>query len=207
MNTSSKVSAVILAGGLSRRLGRDKAIVKVGGIPLICRVIHRIREVAYETVVVVNTVERIPELPLPRSVIPVVDIYSAKGSLGGIYTGISESTEEWSFVFSCDMPFINLDLLRFMLSVKKGFDVVVPLVDGRPEPTHALYNKSCLSHIRQRIEENDLKITNFFGTVRVMYVNGEELDRLDPERASFFNINTQDDLDLANQMVSDNHAV
>ena len=200
MGTNSKASGVILAGGLSRRLGRDKAVVQVGGIPLICRVINTVSEVAQETVVVVNTVERIPELPLPRSVIPVVDIYPDRGSLGGIYTGVSESTKEWSFVFSCDMPFINTDLLQFMFSVKKGFDVVIPLVNGRPEPTHALYNKSCLRHIRQRIEENDLKITNFFETVRVMYINSEELDRLDPERKSFFNINTQDDLDLANQM-------
>ena len=102
------------------------------------------------------------------------------------------------------MPFINLELLRFMLSVKKGFDIVVPLVDGRPEPTHALYNKSCLSHIQQRIEESDLKITNFFRTVRVMYLSDEDLDRIDPERQSFFNINTQEDLDLANQ-ISNNY--
>ena len=161
-------------------------------------------EFARETVVVVNTFDRIRELPLPKAVIPAVDIYPDTGALGGIYTGISESKEEWSFVFSCDMPFINLELLRFMLSVKKGFDIVVPLVDGRPEPTHALYNKSCLSHIQQRIEESDLKITNFFRTVRVMYLSDEDLDRIDPERQSFFNINTQEDLDLANQ-ISNNY--
>ena len=204
MATTSKASSVILAGGISRRLGRDKALVKVGGIPLICRVMDTMNEFARETVVVVNTFDRIRELPLPKAVIPAVDIYPDTGALGGIYTGISESKEEWSFVFSCDMPFINLELLRFMLSVKKGFDIVVPLVDGRPEPTHALYNKSCLSHIQQRIEESDLKITNFFRTVRVMYLSDEDLDRIDPERQSFFNINTQEDLDLANQ-ISNNY--
>ena len=61
MGTNSKASGVILAGGLSRRLGRDKAVVQVGGIPLICRVINTVSEVAQETVVVVNAVERIQE--------------------------------------------------------------------------------------------------------------------------------------------------
>lgn len=203
MHTSSKVSGVILAGGLSQRLGRDKAMVKVDGIPLICRVIDRVREVAQETVVVINKPDRALELPLQNYIRTVVDIYPNRGSLGGIFTGLSESAEEWTFVFSCDMPFINTSLLRFMLSVKEDFDAVVPLVDGRPEPTHALYNRSCLSHIKQRLEANDLKITNFFGTVRVRYIHGEELDNLDPKLSSFFNINTQDDLDLANQMVID----
>ena len=196
-------SGVVLAGGLSRRLGRDKAVEPVGGEPLISRVISRLSQVSDQTVVVVNDIERVSALPLPDSTKSVVDIYTGKGSLGGIFTGLSHSDGDWSFVVSCDMPFLNTALMSHMLSLRDEYDVVAPVIDGRPEPTHALYSKVCLPHIQRRLEADELKIIGFFEDVRVRYISETELDRLDPERLSFFNVNTQEDLDRANALAAE----
>ena len=198
----SETSGVVLAGGLSRRLGRDKAVEPISGEPLIQRVISRLSQVSGQTVVVVNEPARATALPIPESATLAVDIYPNKGSLGGIFTGLSAAVNDWAFVVSCDMPFLNTALLSHMSSLREGFDVVAPLIGNRPEPTHALYHKVCLPHIRRRLEAGELKISGFFDEVRVRYVAEAELDRIDPERLSFFNVNTQEDLDRAHQLAA-----
>ena len=191
------VSGIVLAGGLSRRLGRDKAVEPIGGEPLITRCISRLSAVADEIIVVVNGIERGEQLPLPSSCRVAVDVYADSGSLGGIFSGVSAMMDEWGVVVACDMPFLNIALLRYMLSLRDGFDAVVPVLDGRPEPTHALYSKACLPHIECRLQAADLKIARFFDDVSVRYVSQKEVDAYDPDHLSFFNVNTQSDLDRA----------
>ena len=191
------VSGIVLAGGLSRRLGRDKAVEPIGGEPLIARCIGRLSAVADEIIVVVNDVERGKQLPLPSACRVAVDVYADSGSLGGIFSGVSAMGGEWGVVVACDMPFLNIALLKHMLSLREGFDAVVPVLDGRPEPTHALYSKACLPHIELRLQAGDLKIARFFDDVSVRYVSQEEVDAHDPDHLSFFNVNTQSDLDRA----------
>lgn len=191
------VSGIVLAGGLSRRLGRDKAVEPIGGEPLIARCIGRLSAVADEIIVVVNDIERGKQLPLPQSYRVAVDVYADSGSLGGIFSGVSAMSDEWGMVVACDMPFLNTALLRYMLSLRDGFDAVVPVLDGRPEPTHALYSKACLPHIERRLQAKDLKIARFFDDVSVRYVSQKEVDAHDPDHLSFFNVNTQSDLDRA----------
>ena len=200
-----KVSGIVLAGGISRRLGRDKAVESIGGEPLISRVISRLSHLTDQTIVVVNTPERASALPLPESVKVAVDVYPDKGSLGGIFTGLSAADGEWGIVVACDMPFLNLDLFRHMLSFCDGFDAVVPVLNDYPEPTHAIYSKVCLPHIERRLKADELKIDRFFGDVRVKLVSQPEVERLDPDCLSFFNINTQEDLDRALALVTDGH--
>ena len=197
MGAREKISGIVLAGGVSRRLGRDKAIEPVGGVPLIERVIERLSRVSDETVVVVNDGKRASVLPLPDLARVATDIYPGKGSLGGIFTGLAAAGGEWNIVVGCDMPFLNTELLRYMLSVREGFDAVVPVVDNWPEPTHAIYSKTCLPHIESRLRADDLKIDRFFSEVRVNFIPEGEVARLDPDRLSFFNVNTQQDLDRA----------
>ena len=184
----------MLAGGLSRRLGRDKALEPFGGEPLISRVIGRLATLANETVVVVNSEARAAELPLPTGAKTAVDIYPDSGSLGGIFTGLTAASNEWGFVVACDMPFLNTALIRHVLSLRQAHDAVVPTLDGYPEPTHSAYSKACLPHIERRLEAGQLRIARFFDDVRVRYVQDDEVDALDAERLSFFNVNTPDDL-------------
>ena len=172
---------------------------------MISRVIGRLSQVVERTVVVVNDQERASLLSLPSSAKAVIDIYPDKGSLGGIFTGLSAIESEWGIVVAGDMPFLNVELLGYMLSVREGFDAVVPRLDGRPEPTHAAYSIACLPHIERRVLADDLKITGFFDDVRVNIVPEDQVEKLDPERLSFFNVNTQQDLDRALDLVAQGH--
>ena len=89
-----------------------------------------------------------------------------------------------------------------MSTLREGYDVVVPVLDGRPEPTHALYVKACLEPMQRRLEQDMLKITGFFPDVRVREVPEDELRRYDPNLLSFFNINTQEDVDRAEALAA-----
>lgn len=194
-------SGVVLAGGQSRRLGRDKRLEPVGGQPLIRRVIGRVEPVVDEIVVVVADPATGESLPLEGRHRRAQDRYPGKGSLGGIFSGVSAARQQWSVVVACDMPFLNLDLLRHMLSLREGVDAVVPVLDGRPEPTHALYSKECLPHIEERLKADDLKISRFYDQVRVEYVSEGDILKLDPDLLSFFNVNSPTDLEQALELV------
>lgn len=203
ITSNDEVTGVILAGGMSRRLGRNKALESIGGSRLIERVICRVRPLVGSVLVVVNDDQRARDLQLPEGVSAIVDEYPSSGSLGGIYTGLLHATTPWILVVACDMPFLNRQLLEHMLSRADDTDVVVPVVEARPEPTHALYQKPCLPHIRERIELREFKITGFFDDVRVTSVPQHEVEDMDPDRLSFFNVNTQDDLDRASLLANE----
>ena len=199
---SFDASAIVLAGGLSRRLGRDKALEPIGGQPLIRRVIQRIGQVSEEVVVVVADQARGEALPLDDWHQIAFDRYPGTGSLGGIFSGLSAARHHWGIAVACDMPFLNLDLLRHMLSLRRDADAVVPVLEGRPEPTHALYSKACLPFIEEQLMAGQLKISSFYDKVRVNYMEQAEIDSLDPGHLSFFNINTPEDLDKALNLVA-----
>jgi molybdopterin-guanine dinucleotide biosynthesis protein A len=201
-SSKSNVSGIVLAGGRSRRMGRDKALEPLGGQSLIRRVIERISPVVGEIVVVAADRSRGESLPLARGDRVALDVYPGCGSLGGIFSGLSAAREDWGLVVACDMPFLNPKLLRYLLGLRQGFDAVVPVRKGRFEPTHALYARTCLPHIERRLRTKDLKISGFFEDVRVKYVPDEDLARVDPEFLSFFNLNTPADLELARALVT-----
>jgi molybdopterin-guanine dinucleotide biosynthesis protein A len=196
MSNDTDITAVILAGGQSRRLGRDKAIEPFGGEPLIRRVIRRAVDAvgATDVVVVVADTARGDALPLDSSHRTAVDVYPDCGSLGGIFTGLDSARTDWVLVVACDMPFLSAPLLAHMAGLRAGADAVVPVVEGRPEPTHALYSRRCMVAIETRLQANELKISGFFDDVAVCYLDEEEVRRWDTDLLSFFNINRPEDL-------------
>ena len=204
INTPINITAIILAGGMSRRLGRNKALEPFQGETLIRRVIRRMSQVASNIIVVANDHERVAELDLPDRVTPVIDEYPGKGSLGGIYTGLRAAPTEWAVFCACDMPFPSPSLYRALLSNRDSNDAVVPVVDGRPEPIHAAYSRACLEPIRAKIAADRLKISGFFDDVSVHYFTEDRVRQIDPDLLSFFNINTQQDLEKANQIAQNN---
>ena len=199
---NSAITAVILAGGLSRRLGRDKAVEPFGGEPLIRRVIGRAANGvgASHVVVVVADAERASPLPLDDDHVTATDVFPDCGSLGGIYTGIHASSTDWNLVTACDMPFLSAPLLAHMASLRADVDAVVPVIEGRPEPTHALYHRRCLPAIEAKLRAGQLKISGFFGDVNVRYLQEDQVREFDPELLSFFNINRSEDLARAMEL-------
>lgn len=191
-----KVTSIILAGGKNLRLGRSKALETLDGKSLLERVIERLRPLTNQILIVASREQF--ELPVAGEAEILVDIYPDKGPLGGIYTGLLASQSPRSIVVACDMPFLNTELLRYMLRLSRDFDAVVPRLEkGMIEPLHAIYSRNCLDNMKKRLERNQLKVHSFLNTVRVRYVERAESQRLDPELLSFFNINYQSDLDRA----------
>ena len=197
MCTRSNVSGIVLAGGASRRLGRNKAVERVGCEPLLLRVIGRLSQITDDVIVVAANEDQGSTLPLTGPTRVVNDIYPGSGSLGGIFTGLTRAECQWAVVVACDMPFLNPELLRHILSLRDGHDVVVPVLDGRPETTHAIYAKTCLPHIQRRLQSGDFKIARLFDEVSVCYVPQQTIEQRDPQHLSFFNVNTEEDLQRA----------
>jgi len=197
MSKSIQVSGVILAGGASQRLEKNKALERIGGKALIERVVESLVPLTTEVLAVVARPEQATALRLPPSVRVVSDRYPGGGSLGGIFTGLEASAEPWSLVVACDMPFLNRELLCHLIKESSNVDAVVPCLGGQPEPLHTLYSKACLAPMERMLRDGDLKIAPLFEAVRVRYVDEETIDRIDPRHLSFFNINTQADLEEA----------
>jgi len=192
----SDISVVILAGGISRRLGRDKAVEPFGDETLLHRVARRASEAvgSNDVVIVVaqeGQAERAPS-DIPHRL--VVDALPGTGTLGGIYTGLEAACNEWALVVACDMPFLSAPLLRYMAGLRNNADAIVPVISGRSEPTHALYSRRCIPAISQRLQAGQLKAAGFLDLVRVRHIDEDEARRFDPELISFFNVNRPEDL-------------
>jgi len=199
----TRISAILLAGGKSRRLGRDKALENLGGERIIDRVIGKVAQCFSELIVVGDKPERSQELNLAEQITFVHDVFEDAGSLGGLYTGLSKSSSDWCFVAACDMPFLSVDLLNDMKNkaLASQSHVFIPTIDGRFQPTHALYNKECLPHIERNIKLGELKMIGYFDKVKVKTVEYRSVNMDEEVTRSFFNLNTEDDLKEARQWV------
>ena len=189
------LSCIVLAGGKSKRLGRNKLAETIGDKNLLARAISNLSCFNTEIIVVAAQDSVIPELPDYPALKLVQDIYPGKGALGGIYTGLVASGSNYNLVVACDMPFLSIDLLRYMVGQLGSYDVVIPRVNnGVLEPLHAVYSRRCIDHIELLIRQDRLSILDLFPLVNVKYIQKEEIDNIDPEHLSFFNINTEADL-------------
>lgn len=197
------VSVGILAGGLSRRMGQDKAFLPIAGQPVIQRVLERVRPLSDDVIIVTNTPERYPPNHTYRVV---VDVFPGKGSLGGIYSALTVARHSHCLIVACDMPFLNPSLLEHLISLAPGYDVVVPRLADRLETTHAVYSTACLAAIERQLAHNNLKIRSFFSEVRVRVVEQTELARFDENLHSFLNMNTPSDWERLQQLAAEQDA-
>jgi molybdopterin-guanine dinucleotide biosynthesis protein A len=193
-------SAVVLAGGKSSRLGADKALLLLDGQPLIARTVQQLSILSDDLIVVTNTPERYELLGLTARL--VTDERPGEGSLMGIYSGLKAARHPYALVVACDMPFLNPPLLRTMLSMAPGYDVVVPRLAGMLEPLHAVYSSDCLPWIARLLAEGRRKVIAFFPYVKVRYVEEREIDRFDPLHLSFVNVNTPQDWEQVQGLLS-----
>ncbi len=193
------VTGIILAGGKSLRFGRNKAIEKIAGMTLVERVIRRLSAITHEIILVTN--EDNNQFAEFNFVDVVTDIYPAKGPLGGIYTGLSSSHSVANIVVACDMPFLNTELLGHMVNLLHGFDAVIPRwQNNQIEPLHGIYAISCAPVMKKQLENNRLSISECLKEMRIRFLEQAEFIKFDPESRSFFNINSQADIELFNKI-------
>jgi molybdopterin-guanine dinucleotide biosynthesis protein A len=196
------MTSIILAGGKSSRLGQSKALQVIGDKSLIQWVIDRLSILSTEIIIVTAHGEAIPCSSAVR-IKTVADIYPGKGPLVGIYSGLIASSSSRAIVVGCDTPFLSVGLLEYMTQLSSTLDVVVPRIKKKVEPLCAVYSKNCLAPIQELLERNELQISKLFSTVKVKYVEEDETNRFDPEHLSFFNINSQDDLERARKLAAE----
>lgn len=184
------ITGIILAGGKSSRYGANKAFVEINGVQLIERVITVMGSVFEHLILITNTPHEYTYLNLPMY----EDLIKGLGPIGGILTGLEAISDESGFFMACDMPFINGDLIHYMVAVSDDYDAVVPRISWKMEALHALYKKSCLTAIKELIESNEYQTIKFFNKIRVRYVDWDEIRAFDPKQRSFFNINSPQEL-------------
>jgi molybdopterin-guanine dinucleotide biosynthesis protein A len=194
------ITCIVLAGGKGLRLGRDKVQETVGNSNLLQRVLSQLATFNREVIIVTASGKSLPQFTDYQSFRVVADTYPGKGALGGIYTGLAISNSWYNLIVACDMPFLNPALLRYMIQLSAGFDLVVPRLGELVEPLHAVYAKSCLALVERLLSQDNLEVRALFELVNVRYVEVEEIDRFDPKHLSFFNINTEADLEKAQQL-------
>jgi len=182
---------VIQAGGGSRRMGQDKALMPFCGVPLIERILGRLDGLADEVCITSNQPlsAKLTYLGLPVF----ADIFPGKGPLGGLYTALARAASPEVIVVASDMPFVNSRLLSAecdMLAITRS-DAVIPLSSFGFEPLHAVYRReSCLSAVLSALEDGQLRLSAWFSKVEVYPMPLAEVAVYDPDLRSFINVNT-----------------
>lgn len=203
------ISAIILAGGASRRLGVDKRRLRLWGEhgpTLLERTLATAGELCDEALVVLNDPEQWPALPARL----VRDAYPGAGPLGGVYTGLEACANPFALVLACDMPFLKRELLAAMLAVPRDYDLLalrarVPRAtrnDLDLEPLHAIYGRACLPAIRHVLETGERRMTAFFPRMRIRVLEREEYAAYDPDGLALFSLNTPEQLEQARRRIA-----
>ncbi|RKU08611.1 hypothetical protein C6503_22730 [Candidatus Poribacteria bacterium] len=217
-NTSSKnplqkavpATGVILAGGRSRRMGQNKAFLQLGDSPLIEHVIHHMRLVTDELLLITNTPTEYTHLGLPMHSDRVPDA----GALGGIYTGLTYASHDVVVCVACDSPFLRPKLLSYLVAILGEYDAVMPYTYSsnkdigvtNPSASNdritlqtlcAAYSKRCLPTIALMLQESELRLHALAERAYIQRVSPEVWQKFDSEGMSFFNINTPQDFEKA----------
>ncbi|RJP93459.1 MAG: molybdenum cofactor guanylyltransferase [Desulfobacteraceae bacterium] len=196
-------AGVILAGGLSSRfLGRNKAFIDIGEHRIIDHIYDVFKSVFDEIILVTNQ----PSDYLDWDVTIVTDVYPARSSLTGIYSGLFYAEHPYVFVSACDTPFLKKEIVETVVAaIEPGDAVVIPQTAGGTEQLCAAYSKTCLSLMEKQIREEQFQIKRLFRKVRVKKIPEHVLRECDPELISFFNINTGEDYEKAKEWQANNH--
>ena len=195
-----EVTGVLLAGGKSRRMGEDKRYLVVGEQTLLERGLGVLRLMFHEVLVVIAQ----DSAPLDIDARIVRDLVPDCGSLGGIYTGLTQATTQYIFAVACDMPFLNQAVITQFTHRRDTADIVMARLATRLHPMHALYGKGCLPAMEQMIVARQLKIQELVShaSLRVQYVTEADLLSIDPSWRSFHNVNTPEDLEAAYSLLA-----
>ncbi len=189
------ITAAVLAGGRSMRMGVDKTLLDVDGRPLLLRVIEAVAEACDQVIVVTNRPDAVAEAGVAADIPVLTDEVAYQGPLGGLATAMASARNEWVLAVAADMPHLSADVVRVLWEAREGADVVVPVSDRGPEPLLALYRvEACLPAAREVLETGRRRLVAMFPKLRVAELPEEALRQVDPDLRSLVNVNTPADL-------------
>lgn len=193
------LTLAIQAGGESRRMGSDKALLPFLGQPMILRLLNRLASIADEVLVTSNQPEKYRFLGLS----PIPDLLPGFGALGGLNTALSAAGHPYVAVVACDMPFASPELFAVELAILRetGADAVIPRSEAGTEPFHAVYRcDTCLPHIQTALDAGKRRVDAWFSQVNIRYLAPPEYLPYDPDQRAFLNINTIEELEKAERI-------
>lgn len=194
------LTGAILAGGQARRMGGiNKALLEIGGIPILDRILATLIARCERVIVIANQPEPYNERHL--AVFP--DLLPGMGSLGGLYTALEVASTEKVFVCACDMPFVNGNLLRYLSARSSGCSAIVPRDQYGLQPMHAIYSREPREMLRARLQKGLLKVEHFLDSISAQILPPEEVSRMDPFGTAFLNVNDPEDLRRAQEFIAD----
>ncbi len=180
---------VILAGGASRRMGRDKAWLRIEGHTLIGKLISTMEPLFHSMRIITNTPEQFFHLSPSIQ----TDLRPGSGPLGGIHTSLADTSRDVVFVTPCDFPFLNRAFICLMAGLLEEHDAVVPWNKGYPVPVCAFYSVRCLPAVEASLNQGELRPMAFLDKIDVRWVNDDEWKHLDPNGLCLTNLNTPED--------------
>lgn len=179
-----KLTGILLCGGKSLRMGTDKALLELQHQPMVSYSLRILQKYCHNIIISAND-SRLDFLGYHI----VYDVVKNIGPMGGLHACLMKSTNRRSIVLACDMPLITGNLLKQMLDVESEYDVVAPKVNQRPEPLHAIYQKSILSKIEQAISQKTYSLHKLLSQLNVFYMD------MDVQQTNeLFNANTPAEL-------------
>jgi molybdopterin-guanine dinucleotide biosynthesis protein A len=183
------VTGVVLAGGQSRRMGRDKALLELSGETLLERTVHLLSSICGEVLVI----GRDASSPATSGACALPDDQPGLGPLGGIATALRALRTERAFFVACDMPLLQPDLIRYLISLTGEADAVVPRSAYGPQPLHAVYSVACLPAAESCLAEGECAVSTMLARVPTRIVAPDEWLPYDPHGLSFLSANTPDE--------------
>ncbi len=191
-------TAIVLAGGRSRRLGQDKALLDLGQGPLLARTVAVAASLCADVVVVTDVPGRYQDLGLP--VRWASDRRPGQGPLAGLEAGLEAARHQFALLLACDLPFLSPRFLAHMLAQERDYEALVPFWEGRWHPLHAIYALSCLPHVQELLAAGEQRLEGLLPRLRLRAIPPQEVAALDP--LSLFNLNTQEDLARARAIMA-----
>jgi molybdopterin-guanine dinucleotide biosynthesis protein A len=187
------VSGAILVGGKSRRFGTDKALLRIGDKWMVYALADELKKLFGNVFLISDWSDKFDFFNDPV----IKDVVPDKGPLGGLYTALLNTSSEYVFLCACDLLLLNKDIISHMLQRLNGQDVLIPIHDGKIEPTAAFYSRDCLSHAAKSLNAGSLNIRSFFDRINVEFINFEGVFSYDTIEDCFSNINTKADWENA----------
>ena len=195
-NKRTEITAFILSGGKSSRIGIDKAFLSIEGKPLVQRLVELLDSVFSEVVISTNE----PDLYNFTGKKIVQDIYSGRGPLAGIYSALKYTDTKRNFIVSCDLPLISTELINYIINYKSEKDIILPMADERIQQLCGIYSKNILNEVEELLIESSKNNSKLKGSIYELMdkVPTEivEVDKLVFYHSNLFlNINTPEDYD------------
>ncbi|MFZ4858006.1 MAG: formate dehydrogenase accessory sulfurtransferase FdhD [Desulfuromonadaceae bacterium] len=185
------ITGVILAGGASRRMGSNKALLEVDGRAIISRTYRTLASLFHEVIIVTNSPDDYDFLPCRK----VPDIYANFGSIAGLHSALTHSSTAHTFVTACDMPFLDQSIIRYLchLQQEEGFEATIPSSEGGQEPLHGVYSAVCKDIFERAIQSGERKVVDILKKIKIRDVTYDEVRSIGGRSASFLNVNTPEE--------------